>query len=392
MAVGWLLLASMFALWWIEAGGLWHASHWDQYVYLADAFNHGQLYLFHHPADAGDMAIVGGRAYVVFGPLPALPLMPLVAFLGPATPDVLVLALTALLGTWAFYRLLRELHPDDRLVPLLGAASLALGSPMHYGSALGNVWLHAQISALTVQCLALWMAARGRAWWSGGFLAAGVLCRPTVTLAAPVAAWLLARGPRPGTRPDAVRAHSPWRIAVALGVPIAAAAAIHGAYNLMRFHHLADAGYHYILMGGEFAARVATWGRFSLHFLGHNLRGWMIGGFVRQDGALMPDPHGTSIWLTIPFLWLVFVPRRWTRLEWLAAANAVVIAIPALLYYNDGWVQFGQRFALDWLALGLLIASFGARRLPHSASIAIAAAGVAMNMWGTTWFAGHFLH
>src|SRR5690349_21420606 len=105
------LLAIVFAFWWFGAGTLWRSSHWAHYIYLADAFLNGQLHLARVPNDAGDMAVIGGtKLYVVFGPFPALLLIPLVPFFGRETPDILVLALTALAGVWAFHALLVRLH------------------------------------------------------------------------------------------------------------------------------------------------------------------------------------------------------------------------------------------------------------------------------------------
>jgi hypothetical protein len=69
-----------------------------------------------------------------------------------------------------------------------------------------------------------------------------------------------------------------------------------------------------------------------------------------------------------------------------------VIAVPALLYYHDGWVQFGQRFALDWIALGVLVASFGAWRAPRWVGLALAAIGIGVGAWGLRWFSANFLH
>ncbi|HEX5633355.1 MAG TPA: hypothetical protein VFX50_09010, partial [Gemmatimonadales bacterium] len=133
----WLLLAAVFACWWFGAGTLWRSSHWAHYIYLADAFLQGQLHLARTPNDAGDMAVVGQKLYVVFGPFPALLLMPLVPFLGRATPDVLVLALTALAGVWAFHALLTRLH-GGRSPARTACATLtfALGTAMHYGAAM----------------------------------------------------------------------------------------------------------------------------------------------------------------------------------------------------------------------------------------------------------------
>ncbi len=42
----WLVLAAVFAAWWFGSGGLLRSSHWAHYIYLADAFLHGQLHLF----------------------------------------------------------------------------------------------------------------------------------------------------------------------------------------------------------------------------------------------------------------------------------------------------------------------------------------------------------
>ena len=389
----WLLLALTLAAWLVESNGiLWRTSHWDHYVYLADAFLRGQLHLFQHPAEAGDMAIVGSRACIVFGPFPALLLMPLVPFFGLATPDVLVLVLTALFGIFAFDRLLAALPvPVDRFRRACATLTFALGTAVHYGAPTGNVWLHAQITATALQCWALWMAAEGRAWWSGLALGLTVLTRPTVTLAAPLAAWLLLQRPAAAGAPAPLRRRLP-RLALALGLPVAAAAALHGLYNLARFGSVSDAGYRYILMGDEFKALIERFGRFNLHFLPHNLAGWLLALPRLEAGELVPDPHGMSLLLTTPFLLLLLAPRRVTALEWVALGGAALIALPSLLYYNDGWVQFGQRFALDWIALALAACALAARRVPAWLVGLLAAVGIAVNAWGTLWFQARFPH
>jgi hypothetical protein len=390
----WLLLGVTLAVWLIETGGeLWRISHWNHYVYLADAFLNGQLHLFHHPAESGDMAIVAGKAFIVFGPLPALLLMPLLPFFGPRTPDVLVLVLTALFAIFAFERFLAALpNPPDRVRRALATLTFALGTTMHYGAPMGNVWLHAQISATALQCWALWMAARGRGWWSGMALGLAVLTRPTVTLAAPLALWLLARRSSDDDTPVASRVR-PWvTAALALGVPVMIATALHGLYNYARFGNFTDAGYHYILMGDEFKALIERYGRFNLHFLPHNLGGWLFALPRLEYGTLVPDGHGMSLLLTTPFLLLLLAPRRVTAHEWVMLGSVLLIALPSLLYYNDGWVQFGQRFALDWIALALAACALAARRVPVWLVATLAAIGMAVNAWGMLWFQSVQLH
>jgi hypothetical protein len=383
------LLAVVFAFWWFGAGTLWRSSHWAQYIYLADAFLHGQLHLFRVPDDAGDMAQVGQKLYVVFGPLPALVLMPLVSLLGRDTPDVLVLALTALVGVWVFLRLLVALEvPGGRVRLACATLTLALGTAMHYGAAMGNVWLHAQITATTLQICALLAAAGGRPLATGVLLALTVLTRPTTTLAAPFAAWLLAsRGERvPGAPSMSVRS---W---LALSLPVVGGTAIHAVYNQARFGSPTDAGYHYILMGPEFEALVKRYGRFSLHFLMGNLAGWLWRTPYWNGSAIVPDPHGMSLLITTPWLLFALWPRKVSRLEWLALANFAVICAPSLLYYNDGWVQFGQRFALDSIALALLAATYGAARAPLALVLVVTGWSIGVGAWGLQWFKANFLH
>jgi hypothetical protein len=379
------LLVAVFAYWWWSTGSLWRSSHWAQYLYLADAFNHGSLSLVRPPNDAGDMARIGDRLFVVFGPLPALPLMPLVLFLGRETPDILVLVLTALAGVWAFHRLLTALHGErDPLRTTLATLTFALGTAIHYGAPMGNVWLHAQITATTLQVFALLAAANGRVLATGILLGLTVLTRSTTTLAAPFCAWLLwgrGEGVRPRLRD--------WATLVA---PVVVAAALHAAYNFARFGSPGDAGYHYILMGDEFQALIERHGRFSLHFLPGNLMGWLFRGPYFDGSVWKPDPHGMSLLLTTPYLMLLLWPRRWTRLEGSALVTFVLCVTPSLLYYNDGWVHFGQRFALDGIALALVAASYGAARAPVALVAFLTAWGVAVGAWGLRWFQSSFLH
>src|SRR5262249_16894768 len=157
----------------------------------------------------------------------------------------------------------------DRARTACATLTFALGTAMHYGAAMGNVWLHAQITATTLQVCALLAAASGRALATGMLLGLTVLTRPTAPLAPPFAACLLAS--RRERVPDARRPGA--RQWLAFAWPIPAAVMIHAAYNQARFGSPTDAGYHYILMGEQFEALVRRYGRFSFHFLPANLWG-----------------------------------------------------------------------------------------------------------------------
>ncbi|HVP14110.1 MAG TPA: hypothetical protein VMS88_01125, partial [Terriglobales bacterium] len=304
------------------------------------------------------------------------------------------LVLTALSGIFCFDRLLTALpEPPDRFRRAMTTLTFGLGTAIHYGAPMANVWLEAQITATALQCWALWMAARGRAWSCGVALGLTVLTRSTVTLAAPAALWMLTHGTEAKTAREAAPPRARWiRAGIALGVPIAIAAALHGLYNLARFGSPTDAGYHDILMGDAFQSLVSRFGRFNLRFLSHNLDGWLFALPRLVNGRLVPDGHGMSLLLTTPFLLLLLRPRRVSALEWILLGNSLLIAVPSLLYYNDGWVQFGQRFALDWIALGLAACALASRRAPGWLVTGLAIVGIGVNAWGTLWFQANNLH
>src|SRR5436190_23428606 len=235
----WALLAVSLAVWLIGVrGDVLKPSTYAQDTWLADAVLHGQLHLRHVPEAPADLAPFQGRYFVVFGPLPAVVLMPLVAFRGLETPDVLVLVLTALAGVWAFYHLARTLVCQDTGLLACATLTFALGTAFHYGAPMGGVWLHTQITATTLQVFALLSAARGRAWASGVLLALGVLARPTVALAVPFAWWLLA-GRMPAPRKGAPRLTPLW----GLLTPITVSVLLFAIYNAARFGDPLDAGY-----------------------------------------------------------------------------------------------------------------------------------------------------
>jgi len=67
---------------------------------------------------------------------------------------------------------------------------------------------------------------------------------------------------------------------------------------------------------------------------------------------------------------------------WLCVA---AVALPSLLYQNSGWVQFGYRFSLDYMALLIMLLAIGGRPLTWLAKTLIIA-GIAINLFGAITF------
>ena len=70
------------------------------------------------------------------------------------------------------------------------------------------------------------------------------------------------------------------------------------------------------------------------------------------------------------------------RTLWLCVA---AVALPSLLYQNSGWVQFGYRFSLDYVALLVMLLAIGGRPLTRFAR-ALIIAGIVINLFGAITF------
>jgi hypothetical protein len=80
--------------------------------------------------------------------------------------------------------------------------------------------------------------------------------------------------------------------------------------------------------------------------------------------------------------------RRTTQMVSAAWLGLVMTALPAMLYFNTGWVQWGGRYLLDAWPLWLMLAALGLRRLGPRAAWLLVAVSVASNLWAAVLTAG----
>ena len=310
---------------------------------------------------------------VSFPPFPALVLLPAVVIWGYNVNDVLFTllfgALSALLLWWWLERLAQGglIHhsPGDRLWLV---AMLAFGTVLWYCATRGEVWFTALTMGVALH-LAFLLAAQGarHPLLAGLLLGAGVATRTPLLFAAiflplealfPDGRWLGGRG-RVGLR------HAAGRIAL-FCLPMAAVGLALAWYNWARWQNPLEFGHFYLLEGTRAPTR--EFGLFNFHFLNHNL-GAALTNLPRLSDRqpwIQITRHGLGILACTPALFALMggsrdhptAPeldeqsvRRRALTRHLAIAVAA-IAAPALLYQNDGWQQFGYRFALDfWPAL-----------------------------------------
>lgn len=396
------------------------------FVYLAESFLHGHLDLIHVPDPSYDLTLFAGRWYVSFPPLPALLMLPLVAIRGLAVSDISFSVLLGAICVSLFYLLLSRLETWDLgLEKQFGTGNsgsriwlcvlLGLGTPLWYCAALGSVWYTAHVVAVACLCLyGLEVLGRNRPFLAGLWLGLGFLARAPVLLAFPLSLVL-------GLWQNcSLRRKLCFLFVFALGT----APALLGqtAYNWARFGNLLEYGYRWMDSPGALLERQVTWGQFSLHFLPENLYTLLIRPPLVSCSPLRiePDPWGMGLLFASPALLLALStlgqaldtspfhsargensvpssPKRKSGLLRLGLwLSIILVQAPSLLYFNTGSYQFGYRFALDWLPLGILLVALGAKGLSRRwdksfiALTALITVSVLMHLWGVLWMYPNF--
>ncbi len=420
-----ILFAVAFLLYALASWGMfWHQSEAPHFVLQAEAFLHGQLHLLDKPPNLNDWVLRDGKWFVSFPPFPAIVMTPLVAFCGRGLNDVQLTAVFAALNVALLYRFLRrlsetgewggagssDLAPSGSAAPrdpwdhawlamLYGFGTLALSCSIR-----GEVWYTAQTLGVTLTLGYLLSSLRARRPRLAGLLLGFAAITRTPLLFSIVFFLLEAvLTPADGSLPlRATRANLREALSLALtdparrrlvlgrlvlfGLPFAAVMLPMAWVNYLRFGSPGEFG-HGFLYANRVNADINQYGLFHYHYLERNLHA----AFTRLPVITFHplhlgfDGHGISMLVTTPLfgllLWPLQTPRL-TRALWLTVA---AVALPGLLYQNDGYFQFGFRFSLDYTPHLFALLSLGGRPL-NGKFWALGWAGVAVNAWGAAVF------
>ena len=366
----------------------------QHFIYLADGWLHGHLYLPNTPPDTQDYTLHNGHWYVAFPPLPAMLLLPIVAIFHLSHQAVISLIFSlgiGILNIWLMLGVLKRLA--RRHLPGLTFAAaawltvlFALGTEHLVATMQGNVWYTAHVVATTFLLLYTGETLdKRRPVLAGLYLGLAALSRSTTLLTFPFFV-LLAVGffsvNRQGFRRPVL-----WKqlflFFTVLGTIIAGML----LYNQARFGSPLDFGYNTMNVNLFVRGNLHTYGQFNWHFISTNFRYMLLEPpyIVSHAPYLTFNPLGTGIFWTTPALLLAFLAFRYRERRWLAASLLAACLLPMallLFYFNTGWYQFGYRFVLDFLPFTLLLAALGIRAKPGWWEKALIVLSVAINIWG----------
>ena len=334
----------------------------SSYAALAEAFLQGRLDIAAKCPEV-DCAVFIGKTYIVFPPLPAVILMPIVALTGAAgfKGGIWIALVMILLALWLWQRLLAMLNvPGSAQLWLLTA--IAFASPVYFITFMApGVWFLAQACAFLLCTLALYAILAWRSLPLAGLFIALALHSRHLSIFYPLFlfALLLAK--------DEKLFWPHWttiRAAIIAAIPIAISVAIMLAYNYARFGNAFDTGYSHIVnpdIDNVITRRFGDIGLFSIKYFLYNAYYLLFQGFhVSFAGPYQLTPvaidlSGTAILIASPWLFLLFYARM-DRLAVFGLLTIAIIAGISLFYYSNGYEQWNtQRYSLDWLPIALVV-------------------------------------
>lgn len=375
----------------------------QHYLYLAQSMVQGKLTVDDAPAAYADVIVWQGHKYLPFGPLPAVLLIPFLPILQLGVHMVWVGYLLTLLNAWLLYKVLGATDIKDERRPW--SLLLFFGGTVYLSIALvGSSYFLAHVVTVTLLLLAiLETLTRRRPWLIGLIIGLAGMTRLTSVFCLPFFLWLLWRGtainPHTDNTVEAAAAGRTIRprlsklaldytlVFAGLGVPMLLLL----AYNYMRFGNPLESGYNLVALGLPAFTEARRQGLFSLVHIPKNLFMMFLQGPtaypsdyapVLQFPYIMPSPWGMGLIYTSPAIFYAFrakLKEPFVQACWL---GIIVAMVPIITYYGIGWMQFGYRYALDFLPFALLLAARGFSNPMTKLSKGLVLASAAVSTWG----------
>jgi len=322
---------------------------YDHYLYLAKSFLKLEVNLTGQAEFYHDTVRKNGKTYAPFGPAPALLMMPSIMLPKPLSQQEVSIILGAV-SIGLLFVLLNHITTEKKA--LLISIFIAFGTVYFWSTVMGTVWNFAHISAVFFVILALITHFEKNDFLSGVFFALAVLSRYPV-----VGGGLFFLLELYKDRPRLIKFLVSFALIL---IPV------QFIYNWLRFQNLFEMGYVEIYQryttSGFALSPIRSFGpfgymdprNFPLHLLVFLLYPPKI-SFIHNLLKIAPSAYGMGVLFTSPLLLASLLPNLKDKLQRNLFLGAISIALFDFMHYAQGWVQFGYRFALDFIIFLALI-------------------------------------
>ena len=361
---------------------------YKHYVYLADSFIKGRIDVPQIPEFYQDVINFNGKKFLPFGPIPAVFLIPLVAFFGTSLSEVRVSMVIGAVNVVLVWLILSKLSLNS-ISRLLLTAGFAFGTVHFYAAITGTVWFFAHIMAVFFLLLAILEFFGKRRPVLLGFLTGfAFLSREPTLFASLFFLWPFIK-------------EKQFNKITAFLFGIIPAIGFLSFYNFARFGSIFETGYDavyntYVNSGIKYSFLRTIVPESFPHFNQLDIRNIPLHLFTillmwpnlsQSFPFFAPSSYGMSIFLTSPFLiYSIFARNYFVKICWL---SILAIAIPGFLFYAQGWVQFGYRFLLDFLPFLLVLTALGFQKGSLKVKVMLVLFSITVNFWGIWWARTH---
>ncbi len=384
-----LFFISTFIIYYLTSSG---PTPYNYFVHLANAFLQGRLYLINNPPWLNELIPMNGKYYVIYPPMPALLVLPIVVLKGLATNQTLISIFVGGLNAVLVYLLAKRLFSDSdnnrKNVLSLWIATLFIFGTIHWFLAsVGSVWYFAHIAATFFLLLAFNETfGKMRFWLIGLLLGAAYWSRLPVILSLPFFLIMIYR--RLKTKGEKLSLkNSYFQFFLGLGFFVG----LNFIYNYLRFGTIFDVAYY--LQANILNEPWYSKGYFNLAYIPNHLKILLLKlpTFLPTFPYIQPSWAGMAIWLTTPaFIFALISTLKHFKDEiTIACWSAIIpIAILVMSHGGTGFSQFGYRYAMDFYPFLLILTAKGISlngltlRWYHKFLIGIS---VLINLWGVLW-------
>ncbi len=385
------IVSLQFAQWF----GKWNTPKYAYFNNLAASLLQGKLFLVNPPA-TGDLVFFNGHWFLPAPPFPAILLMPFIAILGIQAINTTTFSL-ALAATSALivYLILNHLIQTgwiklSRSGAIWLTALFSFGTMYWFLSLDSRLWFFSQVVTVLFSGLAfLSVLKKGSPWITGFFLAAAVLCRPNLFVLWPallaIAIQINANSQKKVNWEHILR----WGISSAIPVIVGVGLLLY--YNYLRFGNFLDFEYGNLQGGPWVLKNVQEYGLFSPHFMAYNLYYMLVAPppLSAACGYYLTRGWGMSMFATTPAIIYVFRKFKiswWTCGCWCSILLAIIVLC---MYSNNGAVQYGYRYMLDFTIPMIMLIAYNAGERISAPLKAFIIASIFINFYGAlSWFRG----
>lgn len=355
-------------------GYAWKSDNaYNHTVIFADSLIHGHLDVDGAPA-LFDLAEYNGHRYFPFPPLPALILCPLILIFGYNINLYLVNAIVFGLTGVFFFRLLRTRIKQSNLRAMFFTIIFLFGTNLWWCASRVSVYVEQHIFATLFIILLLYeLYGKRRLVLLAIFSLCAFLCRYNLMLLIPFVIYTLYRK----DSRERISHISGYLTILVIGF------CLFGFYNIARFDNPFEPGYQYIIYDPNLQQKINTFGVSNITYLWTNIYTVLFATPIIRNKFpfLVPSEFGMSMFLTTPLL-LLLLKNSFKKTHIPLIITTLLIFGSQLLYHNNGWYQFGYRFALDFMPFLFILIIQSIKKKVTKEVVILGTLSILINMWG----------